>query len=50
MRIVTTAVTLDNKAMFIDAHHLCSGEVFPSMFRSVGVGLLRFNLESLLPA
>jgi hypothetical protein len=49
MRIVTTVVNLDSKAMFIDAYHLCSGKVSLPMFRSVGTSLLRYNLESLLP-
>lgn len=48
-RIVTTAVNLDSKAMFVDAYHLCSGKVSLPMFRSVGTSLLRYNLESLLP-
>lgn len=50
MRIVETAVNLDDKAMFIDAYHLCSGKVFLAMFQPVGTALLRYNLESLLPA
>jgi hypothetical protein len=50
VRIVATAVILDNKAIFIDAYHLCSGQAFLSMFRPVGTALLRYNLESLLPA
>jgi hypothetical protein len=50
MRVVTTTVNIDNNAMFLDAYHLCSGKVFPSMFRSVGTALLRYNLKSLLPA
>lgn len=50
MRILITAVSLDNKAIFVDAYHLCSGKAFPSIFRPVGTALLRYNLESLLPA
>jgi hypothetical protein len=48
-RVVSLSVELDSETMFLGAFDLYSKEVATSTFQSVGVALLRFGLESLLP-
>lgn len=48
-RVITLSVKLDCETMFLDAFDLYSKEVATTTFHSVGVALLRFGLEPLLP-
>lgn len=48
-QVVTLSVELDDKKLFLDALDLYSIKVATETFQSVGIALLRWGLESLLP-
>ena len=47
--VMAACVDLDNKNLFIETFEMCPYDVPASPFKSVGSGLLRYGLESLLP-
>ena len=61
-RIIALSVELDKKSLFLEAYEIwsarslatistesSSGNLYPLMLRSIGIALLRYDLESLLP-
>lgn len=48
-RVVALCVDLDEKRMFLESYEIYSKKVAIETFKSVGVALLRYELESLLP-
>jgi hypothetical protein len=48
-RVVTLSVELNDEKMFLDAYDIYSKKVAIETFDSVGVALLRYRLQSLLP-
>lgn len=48
-RVVALCVDLNEKEMFLEAYELYSKKLAMEIFESVGVALLRYGLESLLP-
>lgn len=48
-RVISACVELDKKEMFLTGFTLCPAKVPSSMFKSVGIALVRWDLESVLP-
>jgi hypothetical protein len=47
-RVIKTCVDVDMKDLFLAAYEICPEKLTPFMFQSVGLALLRYDLESLL--
>lgn len=48
-RVISACVELDKRDMFLEGFGICPAKVSSSMFRSVGMALVRWHLEELLP-
>jgi hypothetical protein len=48
-RVVALSVELNDEKLFLDAYDIYSKKVPIETFHSVGIALLRYGLESLLP-
>ena len=48
-RVISACVELDKKDMFLQGFGMCPTKVSSSMFRCVGLALVRWQLEELLP-
>ena len=48
-RVISACVEHDKRDMFLEGFGMCPPKVSSSMFRSVGIALVRWQLEELLP-
>jgi len=48
-RVIAITLELDKKEKFLAAYDVCSKKMPLGVFRSIGIALVRYDLESLLP-